>query len=78
MTVSIHAGEVGAIQTVVVVAGYKNLVLIRQIAKPVDEIIHFVLTPGKCKIAGMYDDIRRRHLQQLAVPPVSVGDMQQS
>jgi hypothetical protein len=76
MTVGIYSGEVGTTQAVVVVAGYKNFVLIRQVAKPVDEIVHFVLTPGKCEIAGMYNYIRRWHLRQLAVFAVSVGEMQ--
>lgn len=73
MHVAVQSVDVGAIQTVVMVAADKDFVAVWQITKPVKEINGFPLGPDHTEVTGMYHHIGLGQIPEPPVVVVSVG-----
>ena len=69
MHIVIKAIDISSIEAIVMVAVDENFVIIWQVAKPVEEINRFLLTPDHAKVAGMHHHIG---LGQIPQPPMAV------
>ena len=72
MHVGIKAVDVCAIETFVMVAADENLMLMRQVAKPVQEVNGLLLRAIHGEIAGVYHNIRIRQHAHTSMATVSV------
>ena len=70
-----QAFNVGTIQTIVMVACNEDLVLVRQLAKPFDEVLDFLFGAVFSDVTRMHDDIGIRQIFQDLMLAVSIRDM---
>lgn len=75
MHIVIKAADVGAIQTIIVVATDENLVAIRQVTEPVQEIDRFPFASDHAEVAGVYHNIGLREINQPMMAAMSVREM---
>ena len=67
--------NVGSIQAIVVIACDENLVFVRQVAKPFDEVFDFLFGAVFSDVTSMNYDISFRHVIKKMMLSVSVRDM---